>query len=711
MSRIVKILAISAGVSAAVVVTAGVVIGLWLDPNNYKDDIQHLAAEQGIDLQLRGPIGWQLWPSLALSLEDVQLASSLTPERPLAQLQQLAVVVELVPLLQRHIRVAALEVNGAEFTIDRNKQGRSNWEIKAVTAKSAPATATNSKLAANQSSTVAVTARTSADSAAAPMDLAIEKISFNNVSMRYHDLISGQHAELADLNVEVRDMNQQGDLFPVTLSTDVQALNDLPGLKLALEGNVGLQQQQMQLQPLSLTLSPLAGNAVPLQLTLTGKLGLQELDMDIQLALASFNARKWLEALKISVNTADQDVLTTIELAGHVTGKGEVLKLTGLQATVDDTHIQGEIGYNQPGQLAIQASMRVDKLNADRYLPASVGEDAASGAQAKNMGSDQTAVVNAAGRSTKGNAQSASAGETPLPLASLRELRLQLTLTIGELQLVKAHLADVALQVRSHDGVAQLQQFGFKGYSGTVASSGSLDSRGSQARLHVQGDINGIDLQGLLGDTLDEKRLQGVASIKFNGDSVGLTAGELQRALTAGIQLQAKSLQVNNLDVERDLCELAETLGGASVAGKTWKGYTQLQDVSGDFALREQVVNVKSLAAGMEALTVAARGDVDLAAKKFDMPVDARISGTRDATLACQIRDRWRNQDLPLRCRGSFDTIGARTCLPDKERLAVLLKQQGQKEVEQKASDKLREKLGDEKGKQVEGLLRGIFGR
>jgi AsmA protein len=185
----------------------------------------------------------------------------------------------------------------------------------------------------------------------------------------------------------------------------------------------------------------------------------------------------------------------------------------------------------------------------------------------------------------------------------------------------------------------------------------------------------------------------------------------LQRQLAADIHLQAQALQVNELDIEQDLCNLVASLGGGSVQGQVWKGYTHLQDLQGQFALRDEQLTISQLTAGVEELAVKARGGVSLQDLSFDIPLDVQVTGQRDENLACQIRDRWRNQDLPLRCRGSLDTIGARTCLPDKSRLGNLLEDEAKQELQDKLNKKLREKLGDQQGEAVEGLLRGIFGR
>jgi AsmA protein len=478
---------------------------------------------------------------------------------------------------------------------------------------------------------------------------------------------------------------------------------------------LGLHKQLLQLQGLRLAVAPISSakldlQADPVELSLQGELNLVAepgaKQVDLQTLLKPLNVRPWLALFNQSVETADPAVLTAVGVKAHIQGQQDQWQLNGLELQLDDARVTGSVGIKQAQALPLVANLAVDKLNVDRYLPAP------SAPAASNVSSESktsSATSSASSRSDPGSY--GKPPETRLPLDSLRQAQFKLSLAAGELQVAQAKLSNLKAQVRSNQGVAYLDELTFDSYDGHVDATGHLDGRRAQARLELDAKVDNVELLGLLGDTLNEKRLQGAVSTTVKANSAGSTVEQLQRQLAADIQLQAQALQVNELDIERDLCDLAASLGGSSVQGQVWKGYTHLQDLNGQFSLRDEVLSIASLNAGVEALAVKARGSLQLADQSFDIPLDVNVIGQRDETLACQIRDRWRNQDLPLRCRGSLDTIGARTCLPDKERLGKLLESETKQELQDKLSEKLKEKLGDEDGKQVETLLRGLFGR
>lgn len=698
MSRLIKALAITVATLLVLVALAVVFITQWVDPNDHKPELQRLAADQGIDLQINGELGWQFFPTLGVTLEDTRIASLQFPSKPVATLNHVSVAVEVMPLLQRQLKVAAVDVDGAVIDLQTDIQARNNWDLATSNAAAAKPAAGQTPSSAPVSASVSKPVASSDGSQA--LDLAVEKITLRNVSLSYQNFRSGEKAALQDLVLELQGVNLQGRPFPLTLSTDVHQIKDVPAVAVKVDGSLGFDRQQLSLSPLSVTVSALDKETLdPLALQVDGSINLasEQPAVDLQLALQSFNAREWLVLLKQLPDTADAMALTKVAASTRIKGQGEAMLLSPLSLTLDESSITGSLALKQPDQLPLVADLTVDQLNVDRYLPPAAEPSTKTGA-----GTEKPKAT---------SNYSVKPQEQKLPLDQLRQAKLKLSLAAGKLQVANAKLQNLKLQLRSNQGVAYLDELVFDSYDGRVEASGHLDGRRSEARMELVGSAKGVELLGLLTDTLQEQRLQGAVSTTLKATSTGSTVEQLQRQLAADINLQAQALQVNELDIEQDLCNLAASLGGSSVQGQVWKGYTHLQDLQGQFALRNEQLAISSLTAGVEELAVKARGGVSLQDLSFDIPLDVKVTGLRDENLACQIRDRWRNQDLPLRCRGSLDTIGARTCLPDKSRLGDLLEDEAKQELQDKLNKKLREKLGDQQGEAVEGLLRGIFGR
>ncbi len=110
-------------------VAVGFALTHLVDPNDYKDEIRQLARDKAnVDLQLKGDIGWSLFPWLGVELHDATLASAATPDRQLAQVQRLILSVRLLPLLlRRDLEMSDIKIDGLDLTASRDDQGRTNW--------------------------------------------------------------------------------------------------------------------------------------------------------------------------------------------------------------------------------------------------------------------------------------------------------------------------------------------------------------------------------------------------------------------------------------------------------------------------------------------------------------------------------------------------------------------------------------------------------
>src|SRR5690606_15886550 len=85
---IVKLFAKSILVIIALLVVLVIALVLFFDPNMFKPRIEAMAREQGVALEINGDLGWRLWPSFGVEVNDIRLAAASAPTLPIAQLQQ-----------------------------------------------------------------------------------------------------------------------------------------------------------------------------------------------------------------------------------------------------------------------------------------------------------------------------------------------------------------------------------------------------------------------------------------------------------------------------------------------------------------------------------------------------------------------------------------------------------------------------------------------
>lgn len=219
MSKIIKLIAL---LIALIIIATGVLIAL-LDPNDYKQELQALAAEQGIELRLKGDLSWQLWPSLGIQMSEVSVTPKLPASmkhnkmarRPLAEIQQLSASVQVIPLLSGAIAVDGIAVEKAHFYLEKNTQGRGNWELPSPTEKQALTSA--SSATQTTSSATDRPATPEAEGSSSALNLAINTIELRQISADYIDREKDQTLSLQQLNIAISQFNLNEKPFSVQM--------------------------------------------------------------------------------------------------------------------------------------------------------------------------------------------------------------------------------------------------------------------------------------------------------------------------------------------------------------------------------------------------------------------------------------------------------------------------------------------------------------
>ena len=130
MKKLIKIFAGLLGSIVALLVVAGIVITLYFDPNDYRDEISDKVKENtGRELNIEGAIKLSLFPWIGIELGKMELgnAAGFGPE-PFARLGQADVKVKLLPLLRRELEMDTITLRGLSLSLGRNAEGVSNWD-------------------------------------------------------------------------------------------------------------------------------------------------------------------------------------------------------------------------------------------------------------------------------------------------------------------------------------------------------------------------------------------------------------------------------------------------------------------------------------------------------------------------------------------------------------------------------------------------------
>ncbi|HEY9034544.1 MAG TPA: AsmA family protein, partial [Pseudomonadales bacterium] len=120
------------GIIALIVVVpviAIIVITQLVNPNNYKAEIQQLAATHTRgQLTLEGDLGWSFFPTIGFNTGALQFRLPEDQQVPFAQLTSATVGVQLLPLFHGEVAADTIAIDGLALNLAVNPQGQGNWE-------------------------------------------------------------------------------------------------------------------------------------------------------------------------------------------------------------------------------------------------------------------------------------------------------------------------------------------------------------------------------------------------------------------------------------------------------------------------------------------------------------------------------------------------------------------------------------------------------
>ncbi len=139
--KIIKYLIIALVVLVVLFVAGAAILVATVDPNDHKDTIVAKVKEAtGRDLSLDGDIGFSFFPKLGIKLGQAELSNAAGfGTEPFASIDKVGVSVDLLSLLKMKVQADTIELRGLRVNLQKNKNGKTNWDDFSQSSSSAPA--------------------------------------------------------------------------------------------------------------------------------------------------------------------------------------------------------------------------------------------------------------------------------------------------------------------------------------------------------------------------------------------------------------------------------------------------------------------------------------------------------------------------------------------------------------------------------------------
>lgn len=583
MKKLLKVLV--GGVLIVVLLLAAVIayVMFALDPNEYKTEIQEAAAEQGINLNITGDLGWQVVPNLAIRIGATDVSSS-TQAIPDTHFDSASLSLAWLPLLKKQVHVKAITIDGADIRITDSAE--------AATTAAAPVAAASVESTADSAFGIAVDSITITDSR---VTLPGEKGSADTV--------------LSNLTFTGKKINLEGNSFPINLSFDYSDGSFPKPLGITLNSNIIFNQQT------------------------------------------------------------------------------EEVKVHGLTIKFGDTTITGETVVKLSAPKTLIANLKGDSIDLNRYVAGSEGE----GSSSTSSGSSQAEAIFA-----------------PLaaPIAFLEGGKGAIELNWGKLAMDGLTMESIHVGMTIAGSTVNINDFSANTLGGAINATARLGNvTGRTPNVSYTAKLANISLAEAGKAFADDADTGGTLSATVKGTSKGASSDALFDNLNSDGTLQVVDPELKTINIEQSYCKLAAMVEKVPLKAD-WPVGTKLNNLDGKFRMQGRTLILDGVSSGVGNLALTSTGKVDLRAGAFDIVVVSRLNGNRTSETGCVVEStKLHNRDIPLRCKATFENVGAKSCLPDGDIVRQLAKDEIMKKISEKAG------LSEEAGQAVDSLLQGIFGR
>ena len=354
--------------------------------------------------------------------------------------------------------------------------------------------------------------------------------------------------------------------------------------------------------------------------------------------LQPFNLRQLAGQLKQPLPVVkDQQAFGRLALSGRFDGGVGELKLSQLQAQLDDALMTGEVSLEGlPEEPAIGFNLKVDELNVDRYMP--LTPEPAEGPAATPQEPQPEA-------------------EVVVPVDAIRKLNLDGSLTVDKLTIANAALSQARLSLKANAGVLRAAPIAANLYEGRFSGDIELDVNPAIPRLSFNSSLKDIQVEPLFQDVTGQARARGKGDFSAALSTAGGASAALKRNLEGRIDMSFNEVAIIGFDLGKHLRQWRRfKTGDASLSLEVKRTEaTGLSELSGHAVAQAGVFRMDDLQAKAPAFRLTGKGVLaDLRNDAIDYRLDLKVADTGIGVGGKEL-SKLLGVDLPVDIKGPLD--------------------------------------------------------
>lgn len=421
-------------------------------------------------------------------------------------------------------------------------------------------------------------------------------------------------------------------------------------------------------------------------LDLEANIDLQKLDIENgfkaqgTIKTNTFNAKSLASNLGVKLDMPAQ-ALNSAQVSTNFTASDNSVNLSGMQATIDNSKINGNLSVNNFSAPSINTNIKINKIDLNRYIKSSNGQATKSSGRASNpiatMSQDKAPV---------------------LPLEDLRKMRVNGNVKIGQLVYDKETISNVNCSISTKNQTISLSPCNMSTYGGSIKPSLSLGLAGTP---HIKGKVNatGFAVETLSKLVTKKDIATGNIEMNVNFDTRGNSTSAWLNSNSGGANVDLKELIVKNINLPK---VMNEALGAE--LNNIAQSYLKEKNISIPFSDSKDTyikhLDARASFKGTEVTlnNISGRlksGDIIKGVSKYNL-----ITNDFDGNIFITIENHKKHPYLsgiewPIRCKGNVNGNPLKWCTHfDNTKMQAIAKTIAKRASQAKARELLEKKLG-----------------
>jgi AsmA protein len=675
----------------------------------------------GRTLTLAGETGLQFWPSLAVTLRDVTLSAPPGMRAPpTLKAESASAQLAIWPLLEGRVVVEGVTLKGPRIDLRKDRNGRTSWSMASLLAPDRDARPVRFAQAATGTTTDAAPVGFAAPglSGGDALDrIELKRISVSDGIVVYTDEQSGVSETVRNVNA---DVTGRGLRDPLKLAGNLATR----GETFRFTGEVKNPRALIDGQSSGVTF---AVSSAVINLTARGSLKGGE--------TPSFQGPFTTKIPQLGplLRLADHvmpngDLIGAVELDGDLSASPAAVAFDARKIALGDTIASGDVGAALAGNKPrLNANLKINKIDVAklargfegfgpaktrRAAPATRSAPARQPAPAKPKSIDDILRGTSSEVRPQVRGYRAINGwpADPVPMAALNAFNLAATLKIGPILYDAIRVDSSALRLVVSDGTGRLHIDGAKLYDGAIRGAVALSparGRSAEVKANIR-TTDAVSAQRLLKAFANNEMLSGTASLGFNLVGTGPHVAAIMQSLGGAAEAKINDGALNGWNIAELIRGLRQ--GRLDGLNRSPSQKTDFTEMTASFRIVKGVATNRDLRASSPLLRVTGEGDIDIGKRRLNYLVKPKLVATLDGQGGNDVS----GLTVPVKVTGSWDEPKLEPQLADMITQQPVIRDAARKVREQFKNKKPEDIVSDilkNDGKDVKGVLKGLFGR